>query len=162
MKPLFSKNLSFLRKRKQLSQSALANALNYTRSNIASYEFGGSEPNIKRLQEISRFFDVSLDALLGSNIEKAMFDNRLKEKPIKDHEEIPEHWEKSIREFQSDCAEIESIQQGMKQFLQFKKKKWNNPDPEMSALIQEYEKLIDLMDFLLEKSNALVKNKKGS
>lgn len=155
MKPLFAQNLQYLRNQKKLSQSALAQALNYSRSNIASYEFGGSEPNIGRLIEISNFFNVSLDNLLSSNIEKLMYDNRIKDKPIKKHESL-NNLGLLANTFKSDCSEIEEIHKGLKQFLSFKKKNWTNPDNELQSLIQEYEKLSNLVDYLITKSNEFV------
>lgn len=158
MKNIFAENLRYLRKKSNLSQSALAQELNYSRSNIASYEFGGSEPSITRLKEISAFFNVSLDSLLFSNIEKAMYNNRIKEKPISESVNLPKDWGNALEELANHIEEIETIQKGSKQFICFKKKKWTAPDAELITLSQECDKLLDLLDFLLEKNKHFLKS----
>ncbi|MFT5668809.1 MAG: transcriptional regulator with XRE-family HTH domain, partial [Vicingaceae bacterium] len=52
----FGSNLSFLRKRKQLSQADLANELEIKRSSLSGYELGNSEPNFETLLRFSNFF----------------------------------------------------------------------------------------------------------
>lgn len=151
MKSLFAENLRYLRKQKKLSQTGLAEALGLSRSNIASYEFGGSEPNIKRLLAIGKFFGISLDALLGQNIEKAMYDRRIKEKPLPQNKEIKNRLKKVYQNWQEDCDEVKAIKEGSQQFVQFKQKKWSlSEQKELMTLLGEYEKMIELNDFLLD------------
>lgn len=152
MKDHFAENLRYLRKRKSISQSVLANELNYTRSNIASYEFGGSEPNIKRLTEIAKYFDVSLDHLLGVNIEKAMYNARLKEKPIKTDKSDSNELKTFINQLQEDITEVKTVKDGSNQFVDFKKKNWQlDTDKTLMILLGEYEKLNELLDFITNK-----------
>lgn len=64
--------LKELRKEKGLTQSKLAEKLGLSRSTIAMYETEGSEPDLATLLSIAKFFNVSVDYLVGSNALIAM------------------------------------------------------------------------------------------
>ena len=61
-------NIKFLRKRRRLTQSDLAERLNIKRSNINNYERGEVVPPVNILVELSDLFHVSLDTLLRVNL----------------------------------------------------------------------------------------------
>src|SRR6056297_224194 len=61
----FKNRLKTLRKEKNLTQNKLAMELNYSRSTIAQYKSGIRDPSLNFLIDISNFFNVSLDYLLG-------------------------------------------------------------------------------------------------
>lgn len=65
MENLFKKRLKELRKEKQLTQKQVAKVLNKSETGYASWEQGLSEPNINDLIAICKFFDVTLDYLVG-------------------------------------------------------------------------------------------------
>ena len=69
MDSFFSKNFKYLRKQKNISQTELADSLSISRSKIASYEGRGVEPKLQLLVDIGRFFDVSIEDLIGKDIE---------------------------------------------------------------------------------------------
>ena len=54
-----------LREREGISQSALADALGATRAAVNAWEMGVSNPSMQSLVELSRYFRVSVDHLLG-------------------------------------------------------------------------------------------------
>ena len=54
----FGRNLKFTRRIKSLSQKELAEAVNLNRGNIASYESGIVEPNIKNLLFMCEYLEV--------------------------------------------------------------------------------------------------------
>lgn len=62
---MFGERLASLRKRKGLSQYALAERLNFSRGQLSNYEQGKREPDYNTLQKIADFFEVSVDYLLG-------------------------------------------------------------------------------------------------
>lgn len=66
-----------LRKAKGITQSELANALGITFQSVSKWENGIAYPDITLLPQISRYFNVSVDYLLGldprCNIEKQYF-----------------------------------------------------------------------------------------
>ena len=72
-----SQVLKDIRQHHQLTQEALAERLNVSRSAIARWESGKGIPDIGNLIAISREFDVSLDQLIKE-------DERLEKKVIED------------------------------------------------------------------------------
>lgn len=65
MENLFKKRLKELRKEKQLTQKQLATILNKSETGYASWEQGLSEPCINDLINICKYFNVTLDYLVG-------------------------------------------------------------------------------------------------
>lgn len=58
-----------LRKEKGLSQEELGNAINVSRQAISKWESEQTKPDIDKLKEIAKFFNVSYDYLLNDEIE---------------------------------------------------------------------------------------------
>lgn len=59
-----SKKIYELRKANGMSQEQLAEKMNVSRQSISKWESGESLPDIDRLPELSRIFDVTIDSLL--------------------------------------------------------------------------------------------------
>lgn len=74
---LFSDNIRYLRLKQNLSQAKLAENLIITRVRYAKYEDGTSEPPYEILKRIAHYFHVSIDLLLGVNVQKVPFDELL-------------------------------------------------------------------------------------
>jgi len=82
-----SKNIKSLRKSKGFTQADLANKLGVNRSVIGAYEEGRAEPKLALLQDICRYFNVSIDDILaknvsGSDMNKAISGDHLRVLPI--------------------------------------------------------------------------------
>ena len=67
IKQNFSRNLSALRKSKNLTQAQLAEKLNYSDKSISKWECGDVLPDVVTLSMIAQFFSVSVDQLIGKN-----------------------------------------------------------------------------------------------
>lgn len=76
----FNEKLQELRKRKGLTQEALAEALFVSRTAISKWESGRGFPNIESLKAISQYFSVSLDELLSNEELLVIAETDLKEK----------------------------------------------------------------------------------
>lgn len=83
---MFSKILKELRKEKGYTQMKLASKLGISRSAVSMWEIGESEPDNAVLCKIAELFDVSIDYLLGiqldsskSKTEQDSFDSTEKE-----------------------------------------------------------------------------------
>lgn len=62
--------LQQLRKEKKLSQKEFGNILGSAESTISMYERNARQPDYDTLIKIARFFDVTIDYLLGESFEK--------------------------------------------------------------------------------------------
>ncbi|MDT2884902.1 helix-turn-helix transcriptional regulator [Lactococcus lactis] len=67
---VFAERLKELRKEKDLTQNEFAERLGIKQNSYSDWENGKSEPNIKMLEKIAVFFDVSIDYLVGIKNER--------------------------------------------------------------------------------------------
>ena len=61
----FGERLMELRKSRGLSQESLGDMIDVTRQTVSKWERGDSTPELEKLIELARVFDVSLDELAG-------------------------------------------------------------------------------------------------
>lgn len=59
-------NLKTIRQEKKITQKEIANTLNKSITTICDWERGRTEPSIDDLSKISKFFNVSIDYLVGN------------------------------------------------------------------------------------------------
>lgn len=64
----FETNLANLRNARGLSQQAVAEVINVSRQTISAWERGVGKPDVYSLHDVCKFFDVSLNAMMYSNI----------------------------------------------------------------------------------------------
>ena len=69
----FSVILNRLREEKGVAQKDLAELLCLTKGTISNYETGKYEPDIASLKLLAKYFDVSVDYLLGNTETKASY-----------------------------------------------------------------------------------------
>jgi len=62
---MLGQKIKELRKEKGLTQAELARCLNVTRSAVALWETDNTDPDIKNIIEIAKFFNITLDELFG-------------------------------------------------------------------------------------------------
>jgi len=62
---MLGERLAFLRRKENISQKELGDKLNISHYTISSYEKGRSEPNDEIKIRIARYFNVTLDYLVG-------------------------------------------------------------------------------------------------
>lgn len=65
---LFSKNLKYLRKSKNLSRSKLAEKLNVNQSTISRWENEDMGVTVDNAFDVAKFFDVSIADLTGTDL----------------------------------------------------------------------------------------------
>lgn len=63
----FSEKLYELRKKESLSQEELAEKVGVSRQTISKWEMGQSSPEMEKLVNLSKIFDISLDELVGND-----------------------------------------------------------------------------------------------
>ncbi len=64
----FSSNLVYLRKKKKLSQSTVAEIFSISTNTVGSYERGDREPTLENLIALARFYGVAIDDLLTRDL----------------------------------------------------------------------------------------------
>lgn len=64
----FNNNLIKLRKQKGLSQEELGNEINVARQTISKWELGETTPELDKLKELSKLFEISVDELIDNDI----------------------------------------------------------------------------------------------
>lgn len=67
-KNFFSKNLEFLRKEKNMTQTELANKINVDQTTIGRWEDGNREPTVGNVANIANVFNVSIPDLLDKDL----------------------------------------------------------------------------------------------
>lgn len=77
----FALNLKALRKARKLSQAELATLLQIARNTISNYEQSVSSPDLDKLIEIARFFNVSVDDILKIDLSNSSLGNNTKDTP---------------------------------------------------------------------------------
>ena len=70
---MISRNISTLRKKRGLSQEALAEKLDISRQTVAKWESGDSVPDVLQCDRMAQIFDVTLDDLLHAEPENGVF-----------------------------------------------------------------------------------------
>ncbi len=65
----FSTNIKLLRKRKNLTQDEVANALEMKRSTLSGYENQVSQPTVQALFTFSKYFGISIDTLVKVDLQ---------------------------------------------------------------------------------------------
>lgn len=68
---MFGKNLIYLRKTNNWTQSALAEKLDIARTTLGDYERGKTEPNFQMLNTLSDLFGVDIDTLINTPLHSA-------------------------------------------------------------------------------------------
>ncbi|MCK5781747.1 MAG: helix-turn-helix transcriptional regulator [Flavobacteriales bacterium] len=66
----FAKNIKLLRKRKHLSQGAVAEKLGLTRSSLSGYENSTAQAPYIVLENLSNFYNISIDIILKKDLSK--------------------------------------------------------------------------------------------
>lgn len=79
MNTLFGKNLKELRKEKELTQANVALIFNVSKTTICQWETSKQEPSLDDIINISKFYNVTTDFLLG--LEDNIFTNNVYDAP---------------------------------------------------------------------------------
>lgn len=63
---IFNERLKELREEQGLLQADLAKILSVSKSTVSGWEIGRNQPSYDMLIDVARYFDVSIDYLLGN------------------------------------------------------------------------------------------------
>lgn len=123
----FSDRLKKLRTEKGILQKELAEYLNVSRVTITQYENGSRSPDDETKKKIAKYFNVSLDYLMGaSDIRNPYNENKEISEVDKFLLKLKEEMQKQGLDF--DETSPEELIETYKLLMEFKKKTQNNKD----------------------------------
>ena len=68
----FNEKLIELRKKEGLSQEQLGNKVNVSRQTVSKWELGETTPELEKLIELSKVFNISIDKLVGKENDETL------------------------------------------------------------------------------------------
>ena len=68
----FNEKLIELRKKEGLSQEQLGNKVNVSRQTVSKWELGETTPELEKLMELSKVFNISIDKLVGKEDDETL------------------------------------------------------------------------------------------
>lgn len=99
----FQNKLKELRENKKLTQRKIANLLDISQVTYCNWENKKTEPNLDNLIQLSKFFKVSIDYILGNETE----DGRI----IIQEQELPNDEEKLLNNYRHLSNELKTMTQ---------------------------------------------------
>ncbi|MGI6329652.1 MAG: helix-turn-helix domain-containing protein [Bacilli bacterium] len=115
---MLGKRLKELRVSKSLSQQRLGELVNVTKVSICCYELGKRTPNLETIKDLANVFNVSIDYLVGNDIQVDVIKEDSEEyKIILAHEDV-----KIIKELKSNHNLYKKITEDPKRFITLMKK----------------------------------------
>lgn len=149
----FGKNLKLLRRLKGLSQTELANKLNLSRNNIASYESGVVEPNTSNFLATCLYFQIDPRKMLSVDLSKHPTKTTIE---TTDQDLLNRHVIDQMDLFIAQTNEMTKVLEGYRTFLTMKKESDNsNANQELFAI---QEDLLDLLKNLLKSNWTLIRS----
>ncbi|HJG03423.1 MAG TPA: helix-turn-helix domain-containing protein [Megamonas funiformis] len=76
---IFAKNLKKYREKNGWTQQHLADILNVSRQAVSKWELASSEPDLDKISEISKLFNITVDDILENDVEKYKLLKRIEE-----------------------------------------------------------------------------------
>ena len=167
----FADNLRFLRRKEGMSQEVLAEKIGLNRGNIASYEKGTAEPRLENVLKIVKLFNIELSELLEKDLansaaihaelEKVGYEVSDKSLPPEEatahlKAELIDNRER-LERFIHQSDDMQKILEGFRQFHKFKMTKGGEISRDVKNIADDYEKLLEVMDALLQSHQELIK-----
>ena len=150
----FGKNLKFLRRMKGLSQNELAQNIGLSRNNVASYESGFVEPNMKKFLVACDFFSIN---------PRDMLDTVLSESPgdvsqvLQEPEGVVDNYlADHMEQFVIQTNEMTKVLEGYQAFIEMKKESDSYADNE--DLYSTFHDLLDLLHSLIKSNWNLIQS----
>ena len=163
-------NIRYLRKQLGLSQEKLAGLLGLNRGNIASYEKGIAEPRIENLLKMIQIFKIEVKDLvekdlagianLDNEISSLRENTRYSEDLVKiEKERLLKklvNRDERIQQFVQQSEAMNKIFEGFKIFNQFKMKNGHTISEDVKKIADDYEKLLEVMEAMLETDKKMI------
>ncbi|MBK6266864.1 helix-turn-helix transcriptional regulator [Marivirga sp. S37H4] len=168
---VISSNIKYLRNKKGISQTALAEAVNLKRGNIASYEKELAQPSIENLMKLSDYFKVDItqfikqdlskeDATDNTHSEGVIIQERHLFQGLKDRVTAlkgSSHHDPRIQNLRKQNDEIFKMVHGFKAYHKHRMQSIDPNNESIKKIASDYDNIIDLLETVLNSNKDLIK-----
>ena len=167
-----SENLRYLRTKKGLSQTAMAEAVQLKRGNISSYEKELAHPSIENLVKIADFFGVDIHQMVNQDLEYASKRELEEKSPFKIFDEVlpfqglrdrvaalkgNHNADGRIKHLKEQNSEIQKMVDGFRAYHTMRMNSKENPELLAEKISGDYKNLLDILQTVLKSNNDLIK-----
>ncbi len=167
---IISSNIKYLRNKKGISQTALADAVSLKRGNIASYEKELAQPGVDNLIKLADYFKVDLNEFIKIDLSDINNSDLNHPKKIgKDHDLFqglmdrvtalkgqPDKHSK-VSKLKKQNEEIFKMVDGFKAFHNHRIKTLDPFNDAAKKIASDYDNIIDLLETVLNSNKELIK-----
>ena len=167
-----SDNIRYLRTRKGLSQTAMAEEVGLKRGNIASYEKELAQPSIENLVKIADYFGVDIHQMVNEDLQNSLKKETLEKNPFKLLEEsfpikglkdrvraLKENHkpESTITRLKEQNKDIQKMVDGFRAFHKMRITSSKDAEELSRKLSADYINLLDILQIVLKSNTDLIK-----
>ncbi len=167
-----SNNIRYLRTKKGLSQTAMAESVGLKRGNIASYEKELAQPSIENLVKIADYFGVDIHQIVNDDLQYSSEKNSQEKNPFKIFEEnFPlqglkdrvnalkgnHNSDDKIKRLKDQNKDIYKMVDGFQAFHKMRMSSNENPEELNKKLSADYENLLAILRTVLKSNTDLIK-----
>jgi transcriptional regulator with XRE-family HTH domain len=156
-------NLKYLRKKKNLSQQQLAEALSIKRSNIAAYETKNVEPRLSLIHKMSEYFNVSLSHLICEDMSLSTGNQEKKGGAFFYDRSLAAGTNQpalpsldTLRRFKQQSLDVRKMLEGFKVFYDYKKTIHNPVDTQQRQFHAETENFLIFIEHMLQYNESVI------
>ncbi len=167
---VISSNIRFLRNKKGISQTALADAVNLKRGNIASYEKELAQPSIENLMKLADYFKIGINAFIKEDLseerplgeksaittspERAIFQGLINRVSALKHS--TDH-NQQVQTLKQQNEEIFKMVDGFKAYHKHRMQTINPHNEDVKKIASDYDNILDLLETVLNSNKELIK-----
>ncbi|SMG43157.1 DNA-binding transcriptional regulator, XRE-family HTH domain [Marivirga sericea] len=167
-----SDNIKYLRTKKGMSQTAMAEAVGLKRGNIASYEKELAQPNIENLVKIAEYFGVDIHQIVNEDLQYSSKKTSHERNPFKIFEEsFPIQGLKDrvnalkgnhnavekIKRLKDQNKDIQKMVDGFRAFHKMRMNSSDGSEELNNKLSADYINLLDILQTVLKSNTELIK-----
>jgi transcriptional regulator with XRE-family HTH domain len=167
---IISSNIKFLRNKKGMSQTALADAIDLKRGNIASYEKELAQPSIENLMKLSEYFKIELNEFIKVNLSDEDYTSLKHFKKVGKEIDLFQGLRERVIALQGSSEktgklyklkqqneEIFKMVDGFKAFHTHRVKTLDPSNESAKKIASDYDNIIDLLETVLNSNKDLIK-----
>lgn len=139
---------------KNMSQRDLADVLQLSRSQIASYEGGQAEPSLQNLLRITVYFEISVIDILSKDLTSTPLQVFEEVKHVADDAKVFDFALPDVQKFISRTNEASLAYEGLRELLELRKRQVDIG--EFNDLLSDYDDMLGITEELLKLNWGLI------